>query len=90
MIAMDRENLFARGWSHVVSTTGDVAELEAFRIRIGAPPMALQTRNTHWPHLDVTGPARDAALACPDVTVLERSADLVRYIRNVRAVTSRP
>ena len=37
MIVMDRRNLCAVGWSHVVSTANDVAELEGFRIRIGAP-----------------------------------------------------
>lgn len=88
MIVMDRENLFARGWSHVVSTTDDVGELEAFRIRVGAPPAALQLGNPRWPHLDLRGEPRETALATADV-VVERSADLVRYIRAVRAVTSR-
>jgi hypothetical protein len=88
MIVMDRENLFARGWSHVVSSTGDVAELEAFRVRVGAPPAALQLGNPRWPHLDLRGPPRDTALELADV-VVERSADLVRYIRALRAVTSR-
>jgi hypothetical protein len=41
MLVMDRENLWAPGWSHVLSTTDDVAELEAFRLRVGAPPEAL-------------------------------------------------
>ena len=45
MIVMDRENLFARGWSHVVSTGNDIEELEAFRILVGAPPQALQVAN---------------------------------------------
>ena len=88
MIVMDRENLFARGWSHVASTTDDVAELEAFRIRVGAPLAALQLGNRRWPHLDLRGEPRETALAIADV-VVERSADLVRYIRAVRAVTSR-
>ncbi len=88
MIVMDRENLFARGWSHVVSTSGDVAELEAFRVRVGAPPAALQLGNLRWPHLDLRGEARDLALELADV-VLERSSDLVRYIRALRAVSSR-
>jgi hypothetical protein len=88
MIVMDRENLFARGWSHVVSSSGDVAELEAFRIRVGAPPAALQLGNPRWPHLDLRGAPRDMALELADV-VVERSADLVRYIRALRAVTSR-
>ena len=88
MIVMDRENLFARGWSHVVSSGGDVAELEAFRIRVGAPPAALQLGNPRWPHLDLRGEPRVVALELADV-VVERSADLVRYIRAFRAVTSR-
>lgn len=88
MIVMDRENLFARGWSHVVSSAGDVAELEAFRVRVGAPPAALQLGNPRWPHLDLRGEPRATALGLADV-VVERSADLVRYIRALRAVTSR-
>lgn len=90
MLAMDRHNLFAPGWSHVVSTTNDVAELEAFRLRVGAPPAALQTRNPRWPHLDLRGLPRDHALNCADVLVFERSAELVRYIRSVRAGPSTP
>ena len=30
---MDRENMHAPGWSHVLSTTDDLDELEAFRGR---------------------------------------------------------
>lgn len=89
MIVMDRENLFARGWSHVVSSTDDVAELEAFRLRVGAPAAALQLKNRRWPHLDLRDEPRDLALLLADV-VVERSSDLVRYIRALRAVTSRP
>ncbi len=88
MIVMDRENLFARGWSHVVSSADDIAELEAFRVRVGAPPAALQLGNPRWPHRDPRGAPRDEALRLADV-VVERSADLVRYIRALRAVTSR-
>ena len=36
MIVMDRKNLSAPGWSHVLSTTNDVAELDRFRERIVA------------------------------------------------------
>lgn len=81
MIVMDRENLFAPGWSHVCSTTGDVAELEAFRRRVGAPPRALQLGNPRWPHLDLYGEARRRALREPDVRVFESSKDLVRFLR---------
>lgn len=86
---MDRENLYARGWSHVVSTGNDVAELQAFRIRVGAPPAALQIRNGRWPHLDLTGASRQAALALTDIVIVERTSDLIRYIRRHREVTSR-
>jgi hypothetical protein len=84
MIAMDRENLFAHGWSHVCSTTHDVTELEAFRRRVGAPPQALQTFNPRWPHLDLRGEPRRVALLQPDVRVFESSKDLVRFVRAQR------
>jgi len=42
VIVMDRENAMARGWSHVLSTTNDLTELERFRIKVGAPRQALQ------------------------------------------------
>lgn len=80
-IAMDRENLLARGWSHVVSTSHDVVELEAFRIRVGAPAAALQLGNPRWPHLDLRGAAREAALACRDIVITERTSDLIRHVR---------
>ena len=82
---MDRENLLARGWSHVVSTTGDVAELEAFRVRIGAPAAALQLTNPRWPHHDLRGEPRERALAVGDIVIVERTSDLIRYVRGVRA-----
>ena len=84
VIVMDRENLLARGWSHVVSTTSDVAELEAFRKRVGAPPAALQLLNTRWPHLDLRGEPRERALACGDIVIVERTSDLIRYVRRAR------
>ncbi len=89
MIVMDRENLFARGWSHVVSTANDVEELEAFRIAVGAPPQALQVANRRWPHLDLHGEPRRLALKAPGVVVVERTADLIRYVRAHRGLTSR-
>ena len=81
---MDRENLLARGWSHVVSTTDDVAELEAFRLRVGAPAAALQLTNPRWPHLDLRGEPRERALALGDIVIVERTSDLIRYVRAVR------
>jgi hypothetical protein len=84
VIVMDRENLLARGWSHVVSTTNDVAELDAFRIRVGAPAAALQLTNPRWPHLDLRGGPRESALALRDIVIVERTSDLIRYVRTVR------
>jgi hypothetical protein len=84
VIVMDRENLTARGWSHVLSTTGDVAELEAFRERVGAPPQALHLKNRRWPHLDLKLEPRDRALAAPDVRVFERTSEMLRYLKSVK------
>ena len=81
MIVMDRENLYAPGWSHVLSTTNDLDELEAFRERVGAPPQALHLSNRRWPHLDLKLEPRDRALAAPDVRVFERTADMIRFLR---------
>ena len=81
MIVMDRENLYARGWSHVLSSTNDLAELEAFRVRVGAPPEALHLGNRQWPHLDLKLQPRERALALPDVRVFERTSDMLRYLR---------
>ena len=83
MIVMDRENRYAPGWSHVLSTTNDLQELEAFRIRVGAPPQALHLGNRRWPHLDLKLEPRDRALASPDVRVLERTPDMLRYLHRL-------
>lgn len=85
MIAMDRDNLFARGWSHVVSTTHDIAELEAFRIRVGAPPAALQLSNPRWPHLDLRDEPRFRALAEPGVRIFDSTLSLVKFMRTEAA-----
>ena len=81
MIVMDRENLYAPGWSHVLSTTNDPEELEAFRVRVGAPPQALHLDNRRWPHLDLKLEPRDRALASPDVRVFERTPEMIRFLR---------
>lgn len=81
MVVMDRENLLARGWSHVLSTTNDIAELDAFRVRVGAPPEALQLGNRRWPHLDLMLEPRERALADPSVRVFERTAEMLRYLK---------
>jgi hypothetical protein len=80
VIVMDRENLYAPGWSHVLSTTNDLAELEAFRRQVGAPPQALHLGNRRWPHLDLKLEPRDLALASPDVRVFDSTKDLLRFM----------
>ena len=80
---MDRENLLARGWSHVVSTTDDIAELEALRLRVGAPPPALQHKGRR-PHLDLKWEGRARALVDPAVTVFDTTRDLLRYLAGLR------
>jgi hypothetical protein len=76
---MDRENLYAPGWSHVLSSRNDLAELDAFRERVGAPRQALHLGRR--PHLDLKLEPRERALADPDVRVFERTADMIRFIR---------
>jgi hypothetical protein len=82
VIVMDRENLMAPGWSHVLSTTNDLGELRAFCRRVGAPPEALHLGNRRWPHLDLKLLPREKALACADVRVFERTADMLRFLKN--------
>lgn len=81
MLLMDRENLLARGWSHVVSDTDDLAELEELRVRVGAPPRALQFGDGHRPHLDLKLEPRERALTDPEVTVFDRTRDLIQYLK---------
>ena len=80
---MDRENIFARGWSHVLSTTNDLAELRAFAERVEAPAAALHLGNRRWPHLDLKLEPRDRALASPGVRVFERTSDMLRYLKTL-------
>jgi len=82
---MDRENLWAPGWSHVLSTTNDLVELESFRERVGAPPQALQLGNRRWPHLDLKLEPRDRALADPTIRVFDRTADMLQFVKSLRA-----
>lgn len=82
---MDRENLLAAGWSHVVSDTNDLAELEELRVRVGAPPRALQFGGGHRPHLDLKLEPRDRALVDPDVRVFERTRDLLAFLQTSEA-----
>jgi hypothetical protein len=85
VIVMDRENLWAPGWSHVLSSSNDVAELEDFRERVGAPPQALHMGNRRWPHLDLKLQPRQRALVDPTVRVFERTAEMLRYLKTLRS-----
>lgn len=78
---MDRHNLHAPGWSHVLSSTGDLAELEAFRLRVGAPLRAFHLRDVRRPHLDLMLEPRERALACTDILVFEGTIGLVRHLK---------
>ena len=69
----------AKGWSHAVSTTNDLEELDRFRIRVGAPPQALHLGNR--PHLDLKLEPRERALGDPEVRVFERTTDMLRYLQ---------
>jgi len=79
VIVMDRENPMAKGWSHVLSSTNDLAELDRFRIRVGAPRQALHLGR--WPHLDLKLEPRERALADPDVRVFDRTSDMLRFLK---------
>jgi hypothetical protein len=87
VIVMDRENLFAAGWSHALSTGNDLDELETFRKRIGAPPEALHLGNRRWPHLDLKLEPRQRALTSSDVRVFERTSDMLRFLRRAGGPT---
>jgi hypothetical protein len=88
VIVMDRENIFARGWSHVLSTTNSVNELREFCLRVGAPLAALHLQNRRWPHLDLKLDPRERALACPDVRVFERTSDMLSYLKGLPRVAA--
>jgi len=81
MLLMDRHNLLAPEWSHVVSTTDDVAELEALRIRVGAPPPAF-SHTGRRPHLDLKWEARDRALVDPQVRVFDTTRQLLAFLKS--------
>jgi hypothetical protein len=86
VIVMDRENLWARGWSHVLSTTNDVTELSEFCTQVGAPLSALHLGNRRWPHLDLKLLPRERALCCPEVRVFERTSDMLRFLKALRTL----
>ncbi len=87
---MDRENLVAPGWSHVLSSTNDLAELEALRRRVGAPPQALQVRPGAKPHLDLKLVPRELALRDPDVRVFASTKLLLRAWHACQSNGDRP
>jgi hypothetical protein len=87
MIVMDRENPMAKGWSHVLSSTNDLDELDRFRIRVGAPRQALHAGDRRWPHLDLKLEPRDRALADPEVRVFERTSDMLRFLKGLQGKT---
>lgn len=78
---MDRENTMARGWSHVLSSTSDLDELDRFRVRVGAPRQALHLGRR--PHLDLKLEPRERALADPEVRVFQRTADMLRFLKGL-------
>ena len=82
---MDRENLHAPGWSHVLSTSNDLDELDTFRLRVGAPRQALHLGG-RWPHLDLKLEPRDRALEDPEVRVFERTAEMLRFVKGLRSM----
>ena len=57
------------------------AELESLRMRVGAPPPALQHTGRR-PHLDLKWEPRERALADPAVTVFETTRDLLRFLKS--------
>ncbi len=79
MLLMDRENLLAPGWSHVLSSTNDLAELDRLRQRVGAPRQAFHIRNGSRPHLDLKLEPRERALNDPEVRVFESTKLLLRF-----------
>jgi hypothetical protein len=85
MIVMDRENLRAPGWSHVLSTTNDIEELREFCVRMGAPATALHLGNRRLPHLDLKLLPRERALAAAEVRVFERTSEMLRFLKGLQA-----
>lgn len=79
MLLMDRENLLAPGWSHVLSSTNDLAELDRLRERVGAPRQAFHIRDGSRPHLDLKLEPRERALRDPEVRVFESTKLLLRF-----------
>jgi len=85
MLMMDRENLYFPGWSHVLSSTNDIAELDGLRVRVGAPPQALHLGNQSRPHLDLKDAPRTRALSDPAVQVFASTRELLRAWGRLRS-----
>jgi hypothetical protein len=85
MLLVDRENLVAPGWSHVLSSRNDLAELDALRQRVGAPKQAFHLKNRARPHLDLKLEARERALADPEVRVFASTKLLLQFWRVCQA-----
>jgi hypothetical protein len=87
MLLMDRENLLASGWSHVLSSTNDLAELDRLRQRVGAPRQAFHLKNRARPHLDLKLEPRERALRDPEVRVFASTKLLIRYWLSCQAAS---
>jgi hypothetical protein len=79
MLIMDRENLLVPGYSHVLSTSNDLNELDVLRVRVGAPRQAFHLGEGSRPHLDLKLDARELALCDPAVRVFESTKELIRF-----------
>jgi hypothetical protein len=79
MLLMDRHNLMVPGYSHVLSSANDLVELDALRIRVGAPRQAFHLGDGTRPHLDLKLKARERALEDPQVRVFASTRELLRF-----------
>jgi hypothetical protein len=79
MLLMDHHNLMDPGYSHVLSSTNDLAELEALRTRVGAPRQAFHLGDGTRPHLDLKLQPRERALIDPLVRVFPGTRELLRF-----------
>jgi len=89
MLLMDRANLLAPEWSHVLSSTNDLAELDALRIRVGAPRQAFHLGDGSRPHLDLKLEPRARALQDPALLVFETTRELLRFWHRCQAADRR-
>jgi hypothetical protein len=87
MLLMDRENLLAPGWSHVLSSSNDLAELDRLRLRVGAPRQAFHLNHGGRPHLDLKLEPRERALKDPEVRVFASTKLLIRYWLSCQVTT---